>query len=201
MFSYTTTSIDYCSEFIQAEIKKAYRKASVQNHPDKGGDPEKFKEMLSNEKARFVHEPKFCRQIILYKSRQILPIILLWEPLWLCLEQLGRLIVKESKMCYNRIHWLWGPFLTQAYTTSCSLLGSHFLLICLSSLRHHFALGAITLIRVRCFQRWYWNNCKFWASNNRSFSRRSWLPGHTLDKPFFGTCPFIQTWYGMGCHG
>jgi DnaJ-class molecular chaperone len=27
------------------EIKKAYRKAAMQNHPDKGGDPEKFKEI------------------------------------------------------------------------------------------------------------------------------------------------------------
>lgn len=27
------------------DIKKAYRKAAIQNHPDKGGDPEKFKEI------------------------------------------------------------------------------------------------------------------------------------------------------------
>lgn len=27
------------------EIKKAYRKAALQHHPDRGGDPEKFKEL------------------------------------------------------------------------------------------------------------------------------------------------------------
>ena len=30
-----------------AEIKKAYRKAAIKNHPDKGGDPEKFKEVTA----------------------------------------------------------------------------------------------------------------------------------------------------------
>ncbi|KAI9181875.1 hypothetical protein LWI28_019554 [Acer negundo] len=29
----------------QDELKKAYKKAAMQNHPDKGGDPEKFKEL------------------------------------------------------------------------------------------------------------------------------------------------------------
>ena len=42
----------------QDEIKKAYRKAAMKNHPDKGGDPEKFKEItqayevLSNPEKR-----------------------------------------------------------------------------------------------------------------------------------------------------
>lgn len=30
-----------------AEIKKAYRKNAMKNHPDKGGDPEKFKEVTA----------------------------------------------------------------------------------------------------------------------------------------------------------
>eukprot|EP00971_Amphidinium_carterae_P342408 6481703-Amphidinium_carterae.1 len=29
----------------QGDIKKAYRKLAVKHHPDKGGDPEKFKEI------------------------------------------------------------------------------------------------------------------------------------------------------------
>merc|ERR1719463_537883 len=29
----------------ESEIKKAYRKLAVKHHPDKGGDPEKFKEI------------------------------------------------------------------------------------------------------------------------------------------------------------
>ena len=29
----------------EAEIKKAYKRMAIKNHPDKGGDPEKFKEI------------------------------------------------------------------------------------------------------------------------------------------------------------
>lgn len=30
------------------EIKKAYRKKAIKLHPDKGGDPEKFKELAES---------------------------------------------------------------------------------------------------------------------------------------------------------
>ena len=29
----------------EEEVKKAYRKQAMKHHPDKGGDPEKFKEI------------------------------------------------------------------------------------------------------------------------------------------------------------
>merc|ERR1712054_550480 len=32
-------------EATSAQIKKAYRKLAIKNHPDKGGDPEKFKKI------------------------------------------------------------------------------------------------------------------------------------------------------------
>ena len=44
------------------EIKKAYRKIAMKAHPDKGGDPEKFKEIngayevLSNEDKRATYD-------------------------------------------------------------------------------------------------------------------------------------------------
>ena len=46
----------------QDEIRKAYRKAAVKNHPDKGGDPEKFKDIqkafdvLGNEQKRETYD-------------------------------------------------------------------------------------------------------------------------------------------------
>merc|ERR1719254_432598 len=39
------TLLDVDKNASEAEIKKAYRKLAVKHHPDKGGDPEKFKEI------------------------------------------------------------------------------------------------------------------------------------------------------------
>jgi len=44
------------------EIKKAYKKKAMKNHPDKGGDPEKFKEIagaheiLTNQEKREIYD-------------------------------------------------------------------------------------------------------------------------------------------------
>jgi DnaJ family protein A protein 2 len=44
------------------DIKKAFKKAALKNHPDKGGDPEKFKEIkeayevLSNPEKRELYD-------------------------------------------------------------------------------------------------------------------------------------------------
>lgn len=38
----------------QEDLKKAYRKAAIKNHPDKGGDPEKVSVLLSFSFLSFV---------------------------------------------------------------------------------------------------------------------------------------------------
>lgn len=49
------------------EIKKGYRKAALQHHPDKGGDPEKFKELaaandtLTDERKRSAYDSTLLR--------------------------------------------------------------------------------------------------------------------------------------------
>mmetsp|Transcript_26343 Transcript_26343/g.48092 ORF Transcript_26343/g.48092 Transcript_26343/m.48092 type:complete len:345 (-) Transcript_26343:97-1131(-) len=58
-----------------AEIKKAYKKAALQHHPDKGGDPEKFKECskavetLGDERLRAAYDLQLPRQRYVATSR------------------------------------------------------------------------------------------------------------------------------------
>ena len=40
------------------DIKKAYRKLAIKNHPDKGGDPEKFKEIQKSYDILFDREKR-----------------------------------------------------------------------------------------------------------------------------------------------
>ena len=42
--------LNVSKEASDSEIKKSYRKLAKENHPDKGGDPEKFKQIMKHMK-------------------------------------------------------------------------------------------------------------------------------------------------------
>jgi hypothetical protein len=45
----------------ETEIKKAYKRMAIKNHPDKGGDPEKFKEISHAYEVRTLRRQKHAR--------------------------------------------------------------------------------------------------------------------------------------------
>lgn len=50
--------LNVTKESNQSEIKKAYRKLAVQHHPDKGGDPETFKQVAEAYEILSDHQKK-----------------------------------------------------------------------------------------------------------------------------------------------